>query len=474
MLTGSVPAYQTAPPSVSSAGREAVELAASAGLILDGWQAQILDVALGERADGRWAARECAVVCPRQNGKGALLEALSLFWLFLSGDKLVLHSAHQFKTSTEAFIRLRMLIESTPDLDRLVHRIHTANGNEGIELKNGNRLRFVARNIGSGRGFSADKIVVDEAFHLSDQMLSAMIPTMAARPNPQIWYVSSAPLPTVESSVLRRLCKRGRDGSDSLAYFEFAADSFADLDDRGAWAAANPGFPQRIDEEFIEFERSTFLPDDFARERLGIWVDPDVDGPQVIPADRWNAATSDDSDVSGQPFFALEVAEDRSWAAFGVAGKSTLGDFTHGAVVDYQSGVEWVASRAVELCARWGSQLAVAKNSPAWALIPQLERAGLRVAGPDGFGGEIVAVSMQDQAASSAVVFDLVMAGSFRHRNQPHLDVAVRGAARRAVGDMWVWSRRRSTVDISPLVAVTLAVGLAGRAVSSDLMAELW
>ena len=43
------------------------------------------------------------------------------------------------------------------------------------------------------------------------------------------------------------------------------------------------------------------------------------------------------------------------------------------------------------------------------------------------------------------------------HRSQAVLDDAVAGAARRPLGDAWLWSRARSSVDISPLVAVTLA-----------------
>jgi hypothetical protein len=72
------PRVCSVPPYVSSAGREAVELAALAGLELDEWQAFVLEHALGERADGRWAAFEVGVLVPRQNGKGGILEAREL------------------------------------------------------------------------------------------------------------------------------------------------------------------------------------------------------------------------------------------------------------------------------------------------------------------------------------------------------------------------------------------------------------
>jgi phage terminase large subunit-like protein len=73
---------------------------------LDPWQEFVLAHALGERADGKWAAFEVGVMVSRQNGKGAILEARELAGLFLLGERLIIHSAHQFDTSLEAFRRL--------------------------------------------------------------------------------------------------------------------------------------------------------------------------------------------------------------------------------------------------------------------------------------------------------------------------------------------------------------------------------
>jgi phage terminase large subunit-like protein len=272
-LTGAQrPRVSSYPSFVSSAGQEACELAASAGLVLDDWQQHVLDVSLGERADGKWAAFEVGLVVGRQNGKGAILEARELAGLFLFGEKLILHSAHEFKTAAEAFRRVLSLVQNTPDLEKLVRQVRTSHGDEGIELKNGARLRFVARSTGSGRGFSGDVVILDEAYNLPAQAMGALLPTMAARPNPQVWYTSSAG--TDDSEVLARVKDRGAAGSSPrLAYFEWSADPMAELDDEQAWAAANPGLGIRILPEFVEAERSALPEMEFARERLGIWAD---------------------------------------------------------------------------------------------------------------------------------------------------------------------------------------------------------
>ena len=207
------PRYLLTPALWSPAGEEAVELAASAGLHLDKWQTLPLHGGLAEAPDGRWEVSEVGLIVPRQNGKGGILEARELAGLFLFDEQLILHSAHEFKTAAEAFRRLLFLIQNTPDLDRRVSRVRTSHGDEGIELIGGQRIRFVARSTGSGRGFSGDCIVLDEAYNLSNANMSALLPTLSARPNTQIWYTSSAPLPRQESVTLRRLCKRGRDGA---------------------------------------------------------------------------------------------------------------------------------------------------------------------------------------------------------------------------------------------------------------------
>jgi hypothetical protein len=52
---------------------------------------------------------------------------------------------------------------------------------------------------------------------------------------------------------------------------------------------------------------------------------------------------------------------------------------------------------------------------------------------------------------------DDVKEGRWRHLGQQELNDAVTGAVKRAVGDRFAWGRRKSTCDISPLEAVTLA-----------------
>ena len=249
-------------------GRNAVALAAVAALELDPWQRFVLEAGL-RRREGRWAAFEVCLIVARQNGKGTVLEALELAALFLFPDvRLILHSAHEFKTAAEAFLRIRSVIEQNPDLDSQVSRIRTAAGAEAIELKDGKRLRFVARSSGSGRGFTSDLVILDEAYKLGDQEMSALLPTLTARPDPQVWYTSTAGNPG--SVQLGRVRERGvNGGGGSLAFMEWSADELGyDPASPADWARANPGLGIRISSDYIERERDALGPEAFARERL--------------------------------------------------------------------------------------------------------------------------------------------------------------------------------------------------------------
>jgi phage terminase large subunit-like protein len=276
-------------------GQDAVELAADARLVLDDWQQYVLRQALATRRRSKWAAFEVGLILARQNGKGAVLEALELAALFLFDDvELILHSAHKFDTAADAFRRILGLIESNPDFDREVAKVIRSHGSESIELRNGKRLRFIARSSGAGRGFAADLVILDEAFNISDDSMASMLPTLSTRPNPQVWYTSTAG--DQASAQLGRVRDRGlRGGDQSLAFFEWSVDEHAyDPADPRCWAQANPGLGLRITQEYIELEQAALTPEAFARERLSVGDYP-VDGGAwgVVRADAWAACADD-------------------------------------------------------------------------------------------------------------------------------------------------------------------------------------
>lgn len=466
------PRVHSVPEFVTTAGDEAIELAASAGLFLDPWQELVLRDSLGERADGRWAAFEVGLIVPRQNGKGSILEARELAGLFLFGEKKIIHSAHEFKTAVEAYERVAGLIRNTPALDKRVRNYYNSNEKTAIVLKNGQVLRFMARNKNAGRGFTGDVIILDEAYALTDGMIGALMPTMSARAktgNPQMWYTSSAGM--FNSNALRRIRDRGEEGtSGRLAYFDWSAPKGADPDDPKMWALANPGLGIRLTEEFTRLERESMDLDEFMRERMGIWDDPSANA--VIDPDRWAALADPTSQMFGDKVcLAIDVQPDGKHASLAVAGRQAVkrngsvvaGGKIQAELIAHEAGTEWVVERVKQFIEDWGPLEVVLdpKGSPG-VLLPAFEAEGV----------EITRLSLEEHEQACALFEQLVMGARlesgvvdvnapkrFVHLNSTELNAAMAVAAKREIGDggQWLW-KRKGVADISPVVAVTQAV----------------
>lgn len=463
------------PEFVSSTGGEAVELAAMAGLELDPWQQFVIHSALGERPDGRWAAFEVGVEVPRQNGKGGLLEARELAGLFLLGERLLIHSAHEFATSLEAFHRMLALMESCPDFDSRIKRVSRSHGDEGIELKGGQRLRYRTRTKGGGRGFSADVVVLDEAMSIPEAMHGALLPTLSARPNPQVWYTGSAvDQEEMENGVVfARVRERAVQGEDpSLAYFGWSPPfehpnevSEAAAADPETWAQANPGLGIRITEEHIGREQRSMDPRTFAVERLGVgdWPKASGDG-AVLSVKLWLTLADAESAPVDPVCFCFDVTPDRSGAAIGVAGRRDDG-LSHVEIVDHHRGTGWVVGRLEELRDEHQPAAILYDNkSPAASLVPELEELGV----------EVTPVNASELAQACGVFTDAVEQRTLRHLGTNELVTALRGASTRPLGDAWAWSRKASSVDISPLVTATVALWGVGTQTSTSSPMAAW
>jgi hypothetical protein len=444
-----LPRLVNAPQGPVSDGPDATELAGLCGLHLDPWQAYALDCLLQKRADGRWVTKTGLLVVPRQNGKGAVLEAWELFRLFSLNVREVRHTAHLAKTAKDAFEKMRFRVKES---DLLTSRlmpdrskgIRTSNGEWGFTFRTGQKLTYTTRSEGFARGETLSDVIIDECQHLTDSEMSDVSFTMATKPYGQTLMTGSAPMPG-KSEVMRRLMAAARAGSQSVTCLEWSIDGrFAvDLDDRELWAAANPGYGIRLLDEEICNERVQNSDEDFARERLGIVAE---DGGTLFPPGSWDSLVDRQSTITGRPTFAVEVSEDRSWGCIGAAGEGPVG--IHVEVGENRRDVGWIVPRAVEIAGKNPhSSFVVQRSSAAGALIPALQDAGVRV----------LEASVADYVQACGMFFDAVAEKALRHLGQAEVDTAVRGATKRASGDAFKWDRRNPNLDISPLAAETLA-----------------
>jgi hypothetical protein len=475
------PPIEAAPASVSTAGQEAIDLARKAGLKLDPWQQHVLRVAMGEKPDGDWSASEVAVNIPRQNGKGALIEARVLWGLFIGGEQGILVSAHEFKTTMNTMKRIERLIRGCPDMHKRVKAYHKTVGREGIELHDGRELRYVARSRGSGRGFTAACVIFDECMILGDDAMGALAPTTDAVDNSQLWYLGSAGIGSL-SQQLGRLRRRALAALESgepdpvLAYMEWSINPHVaecrpgctehdDVASVESLLKANPAVGYRLQVEKSMHRRLTMGDALYARERLGVGDYPSEEGESwaVIGKEVWEALADDESQPDDPVAFAVDVTPERSHASICVAGR--CGDGVHVEVVDNRSGTGWVAERLRELAERHGPRCVVIDpGSPAGSLITEVTEA-LKV-DPDEEVAEdeeprllvpIVQMKTRDVVQATGQFYDAVASGRVSHLDQAPLSTALAGARKRELGEAWAWARKGVGVDITPLVGVTEA-----------------
>ena len=459
------PRISSVPTFTSSAGAEAIEVAELAGLFLDPWQKLVITSSLGERPDGKWAAPDVGLVVSRQNGKGSALAARELAGLFLLGEEVIIHSAHEQATASEQFRRLVSLIEGVPEFDRRILKVVRGKGSEAIELRGGQRVFFKTRTSGGGRGFTADCLIYDEAMILPDAFVAAVSPTLAARSlltrtGVQTWYTGSAvdEEKNEHGISFARIRERGLAGDQTVAYFEWSCEGDDPgrvanevLTDPNNWAQANPALGIRIASEYVEREVRQLGPRGFAVERLsiGAWPKPDAEAHRVVTVQAWQALVNEGSKMASKDgVLAFDVAPDLSMGAIAGAGYTDDGK-VHVGIIDRDQRFSWIAPRLAELYRLLHPSLIICDaGSQAISVMPELERLGVPVK----------VTSSKEYAQACSLFAEAVQNQTISHLGDPSLLTAVDGADTKPLSDSWKWDRRKSgAADISPLVAATLA-----------------
>lgn len=489
MLGSQDPQYRTVPQgAVSSWGPEAIDLAAGIGIILDPGQGDLLTDGMSERVGGRWLAPTVVDNEPRQNGKSLTLEVRSLAGVLLVKEPLIVWTAHEFKTANQGFLRMKEHVTNWDHIRKRVRAIRSNTHATEIEFQNPTRrIAFLARSGGSGRGFAGvSPLFLDEAFAITPEQVAALQFATSAHPNPQVWWMSSAPL--TDADVFHEVCLRGRRGSRAMVYYEWSASGTPaelsklvaankaltddDLDtDRGRElreqllakvAEANRSFGRPggvgVSETSIESELETVGVEQWLRERLGIFLeDPEEAGWLVIPKAAWSdAQVPADSQIVGRPAFGIKTSLSRSYTAIVAAGARADGGrqielTTNGdGVVDFRPPGPWVVARMQELERHEPSVFVVDDK----VIADAAEEAGLvvhRAAAPD-------------VASGFALMFDGLAGADIdgrdvHHIGQPDLTAAVKGGGERKIGQSGrAWAQIDPAVEVVTADAASLAL----------------
>lgn len=480
----------------TSLGFEAIEAAKIAGRSLHPWQEWFLihslELALGSFAGDefpRLRFKTVLLLVARQNGKSFIMST-RLLWRMLMWDgpevepALILGAAHKLGAAEE-ILDLTVNALQRSKARRYIERKSNVNGNKFLELTNGSRYKCEAASDDGGRGLSVTDLAFDELRQQRDwESWSALTNTTNARFSPQTIAVSNAG--TAKSAVLRGLRKQGLDRiadwekyvdsgiksvkefanshDTTMALFEWSAPDGCDIHDRDGWAWANPSMGYE-DENGIAYVTEEMLASKaalvgaggedgvpehvFRTENLCQWVTADIES--VFGQGVWDSGVDSSSDIAdGSPrFLSVDVSHNRQMAYISGAGFREDGS-AHVQVLEKRAGPEWVLPFLAENFAKSGAEAVViqGRGAPASSLIDLLIDADIPVIKCEG----------PDLGIAHGRFFDAVKAVRVFHATQPVLDAAAADGQMKNLGEVRVWDRAKSPVDVSPLIACLQAL----------------
>lgn len=457
-------------------GPEVMDVCCATGRTPDPEQEMMLDYLFAvDPVTGRSLAFEFDLIAARQQIKTGFILFAELGWLYVTEQRLIVHSAHELDTTAEAFRDLADMIEDTPSLSKHLMPtrgerpgIRQGNGTWSIELASKQRVKYKARTRSGARGLSGDKVVLDEGFALEPSHMGSILPTLTARPDPQVIVASSAG--KVDSHVLIEKRDRGRKppGSPRTVYIEWGdllagkgcrseqcshhqSEVGCALDDESRWFQFMTALGGRVQLDTIRAMRQALPPLEFAREFM-VWWDIDADAehvPSAVDLDEWRDLTRADAKQPKSACIVLDVTPDRRSASIGVAGPGSKDGRTL-IITKTKPGSAWVVPALEKIRAKRDIyEVALHPGSQAGILIPALIQADIEY--------ELLTSTELGQACAAFQV--AVSEGSIEHAGQPELNAAVGNAITRRTssGEVELWDRRDSAIDISPLIAGSTA-----------------
>jgi phage terminase large subunit-like protein len=429
------------------------EVANLLGTPLMPWQRHVADVALEVDPDsGLLVYRQVVLTVPRQSGKTTLMLATMVHRaLGFAGRQKIIYTAQSRLAARKKWEDEHVVTLQGSPL-RSMFSIRKQIGQEAIRWRNGSIHGLEAPSEEAVHGDVLDLGAIDEAFaHEDDRVEQGMKPAMITRSQPQLWIFSTAG--TGKSVYLREKVEAGRFHAEAgltsgVAYFEWSAAPDADPGDPLTWRGCMPALGRTVREDAIRADFQSMKLVEFRRAYLNQWPDEAPDEWQVIGQDTWQALTDPGSQLSNPVAFAADVMPGREYGSVAVAGRRTDGNL-HVEVVDHRPGTSWMVDRLVELAGRW---------RPCAVVVDAAGEAGSLIAALEAAGVEVVKPTLREATQAAGMFVEAVAdSATLRHLGQSVLDSALAGARKREISDAWLWARKGLAVDISPLVAVTLA-----------------
>lgn len=417
-----------------------------------GWQGWAVDVMTHrKRFDGglvSWAADNVALVVPRQNGKGDVIEHRELLGALIFGEQNIMHSAHLLETAEAAWGRMLNRVEANPHLAKRLKKVDRSNGRKAIHFTNGSSIFYRSRSEKSSRGLQYELIVYDEAMYVTDEQIAALSPTQTAQAHSQSLFVFTGLF--AESGFMHQARRTVIEGNgEGWAWLEWAIDDPEKTTDDAWVRAVNPS----VTDGLIRFEklaaqRSKMGRDKFAREHCNVHDFP-VSAQSDINPERLAELTDPESTPGPSVVLGLHVARDLSRAWIVVASERTDGRI-HVELAESKEGLAWVPAWLQYARDHHGITTPVYLSAAMAAgnLTTKLDELYIKWA--DIRGGAWF--------RACDVFMEAYLDATLVHLGQPELVNSLVGARLKdkGMGRMWDWAN--SLDELGPTVAATHAV----------------
>ncbi|NEG56142.1 terminase [Bifidobacterium platyrrhinorum] len=456
------------------------------------WQKWLLIHALELNPDGSYRFRQVITLVARQNGKTTIMGVLCAWWLFVDSIRhpdrvppykfLVVGAAQTLDNARAPYQAVLNWCNPSPStaeeaalavpaLQSRVQRVNNSHGEEAIVCRS--KAQYIVRADKSIRSKSAARVVFDELREqYNEDGWNAVSQTTKAIWSSQLWGISNAG--DYRSVKLRQLVDSGRrlvaswaedveagdvpadtwaaEHDASFGYFEWSAPDGCAIDDRDAVRQANPsmGYGAMTYRSIVADLEKGMTEAAFRTEVLCQWVTADII-PYIDPK-QWKRGIDDTSSIpdDGRVVLSVDTSADRETTYIAAAGYRADG-LPHVELIVRRDGMLWVPKYLRLLKERWPSIHEVAiqsKGCPAVDFCDPLTEEGWTVHMIEGFRVGAAAGRFRDR----------IRDGKLRHLPQPAIEQQAAVAITRRLGEVEVWDRQKSVMQISGLIAESQAL----------------
>jgi phage terminase large subunit-like protein len=297
-MTSTVSWHESPPPTSATPrtdrptyGGDVAETARMLGTPFMGWQSLAADRGMEHEA-GRLVYREVDLSIDRQAGKSTLILAVAVRRMLAAPDRWLTYTSASRLAARRKLLRVWWpLIARSPLRD--MFSVSKGTGSESLDCVNGSTLLLLSGDEASGHGDSIDTAFLDEAWSLTEASEQAVRPAMAARPNGQLWVVSTAG--NRKSTYWRSKVDAGRTAAElglteGTCFIEWAAPLDSDVTDPATWPTFMPAMDRTISMETVAADLASMKLSEWRRAYANQWPDETDEGWKVIPRDVWQAA----------------------------------------------------------------------------------------------------------------------------------------------------------------------------------------